>query len=36
MQNEVVGHDTDTNACGPSVVFLISGADHAVPLNVSR
>jgi len=35
MQNDVVGHDTDTKACGPSPVFLINGADHAVPLNVS-
>ena len=36
MQNDVVGHDTETNDCGPSVVFLISGVAQAVPLNVSR
>ena len=36
MQNDVVGHETETNACGPSVVFFMTAGDHEEPLKVSR
>src|ERR1700685_409730 len=28
MQNDVVGHETETKACGPRLVFLITAGDH--------